>query len=108
MSTITEAVPEFASELAAALAREGERSASAQLLVSTIERCTYDPSVDAAYLYISQAASRSSGEPPVARTIPFAAPHWFNVDITHDGGIFGIEILGRPDVVHQLRVARAL
>ncbi len=107
MSTITETVPEFASEVASALEREGELRVSALVPVSTIERCTFDPSVNAAYLYIAQ-SFQVTDQAPVARTIPFADPHWFNVDIAHDGGIFGIEILGRSDVIRQLRSARAL
>jgi hypothetical protein len=108
VETLAEAVPEFASEVADALSRKGEASVGALVLVSTIERCTFDSSVEATYLYVSQPVPPSPGRAPVARTISFAAPHWFNVDLTHEGGIFGIEILGRPDVVQLLRSAPAL
>ncbi len=106
MSTITEAAPEFALEVARALSLEGEEGASSLVAAATIERYTFDG--DAAYIYVSQAATPNSGPALVVRTIPFAAPYWFNVDLTHEGRIFGIEILGRPDVVHQLRTTRTL
>ena len=108
MKTLTEAVPEFALEVAGALSQVGEERVSALVSKSAIERCTFDSSVEATYVYLSQVVASSPGRPPVARTIAFASPHWFNVDITHEGGIFGIEILGRADVVHMLRGARAL
>ena len=108
METLSKAVPEFASEVADALSRAGEGKVSALVSVSSIERCTHDSSVEATYLYLSQAVAPTPGRAPVARTIAFAAPHWFNVDVTHEGAMFGIEILGRPDVVHMLRSARAL
>jgi hypothetical protein len=45
---------------------------------------------------------------PVAETIAFAAPHWFNVDVDHEGNAFGVELLGRPDVITLLRSANVL
>ena len=80
VKTIAEVVPKFASEVAGALVADGH----------------------------AKGEPPPPGQPSVAQTIPFAAPHWFNVDIAQDGGIFGIEILGRSDVIGQLRAARAI
>lgn len=44
---------------------------------------------------------------PVAKTIPFLDVG-FNVDIDHDGNVFGIEFLDRSDFVRELRNASVL
>jgi uncharacterized protein YuzE len=45
--------------------------------------------------------------PPVAETIPFLE-FGFNVDIDHNGQVFGIEFLNRTDVLTKLRQDKVL
>jgi hypothetical protein len=44
---------------------------------------------------------------PVAETLAFM-DGGFNVDVDHDGHIFGIEVLNRSDVFRKLREGGAL
>ena len=109
MKTIAAAAPDFAAELSAALAGEGEEPLAVQLIRAQITHLTYDDTADAGYIYL---------EPPVApipslhreaakvkKTIPFGNPHWFNIDVDHEGYAFGVEVLGRKDVIAKLKSA---
>jgi hypothetical protein len=90
---LVEALPELAHAAAAALRSEGYATAAAQLSSAVIERCTYDPSVNAGYVYLWQSDPIHAGETPAAETVAFAAPHWFNIDLRASGSLFGIELL---------------
>jgi uncharacterized protein YuzE len=110
MSRLASIVPELIAEVGAALAAEGRSELVAQLEAGVIERCTYDPSVDAGYIYLSRPRPSphfAKLAAPVAETIPFLDAG-FNVDVDHDGHIFGVELLSRGDFFAKLRDANAL
>jgi len=76
-----------------------------------VERCTFDRSADAGYIYFARPAPSEHSKDlaaPVAETISFAEPHWFNIDVDHDGYLFGVEVLGREDIVVRLQSALTL
>ena len=110
MSALATVVPELVAEVGAALSSRGRGDLVRQLEAGTIERCTYDPSVDAGYIYLVRPRPSQHFEKlaaPVAETITFMDVG-FNIDVDHDGHLFGIELLSRSDFVTKLREADAL
>jgi uncharacterized protein YuzE len=110
MSTLAAIAPSLVAELSGALAALGRRDAISKIESGVIERCTYDQSADAGYIYLVRPAPSRHFQKlaaPVAETIPLLEVG-LNVDIDHDGYVFGIEFLSRPDIVAQLGEADAL
>jgi len=111
MKTLSSMAPDFAEELICALEAQGRNVLAAHVAVVKVQSCTFDRSADASYIYFARPAqSKQSKEPaaPVAETIPFAEPHWFNIDVDHHGYLFGVELLGRADIVARLQSALTL
>ena len=111
MTTLATLAPEFASEVASALTAKGQPALVAQLSTEHIERCMYDPRHDAGYICLS----RSRPIPnlvrpvdPIARTLFFLSDGGFNIDVSGDGRLLGIEFVGHGDLVRSLREANAL
>ena len=114
MRDLAALAPDFVAEVSAALSSEGRADLIPQLAASVIERCTYDPCLEAefhtGYIYLVRPRPSRYFEKlskPVAQTISF----WdlgFNVDVDHDGHLFGIELLNRADVFARLRDMHAL
>jgi hypothetical protein len=100
-------VPDFAAEVASALESEGFGDLRAKVYGASIERWTWDSQVNAGYVYVTQVKPLHQSETPAVQTIPFAAPHWFNVDLRHDGEICGIELLGRREIIERIEKKRA-
>ena len=110
MDTLADVAPGLATEIGTALAAEGRGDLATQLASAIIERCTYDASVDAGYVYLTRPATSLHFvklATPVAETISFLHSG-FNVDVDHDGYIFGLELLSREDFFTQLRRADVL
>lgn len=110
MSALATVVPELVAEVGTALSSRGRGDLVPQLQAGTIERCTYDPSVDAGYIYLARPRPSPHFEKlsaPIAETIDFMEAG-FNVDVDHDGHLFGIELLSRSEFFAKLREADAL
>ncbi len=110
MRTLESVAPGFVTEVGAALTAEGRAALVPQLASSIVDRCTYDETADAGYIYFvrpSPSPHFANLAAPVAETIPFLGDG-FNVDVDHDGNLFGIELLSRSDVIQRLREANAL
>lgn len=90
---LSELLPDLTLAVVAALRTEGYARVADTLGAQVIERCTYDPTADAGYIYLVQNPPIHYGETPAAETVAFAAPHWFNVDLRISGSVFGIELL---------------
>ena len=107
MTSIADCLPAFASEIAEALGQGKRGDLAAQLVKAQIAEITYDESVDAGYIYLTPPIAPLSAvhneAAKVRETIPFAAPHWFNVDVDHEGFAFGVELLGRKEIILALR-----
>jgi uncharacterized protein YuzE len=107
VTSIADTLPTFASEIAGALGQERRDALAAQLVQAQITEITYDESADAGYIYLAPpvAALRAvhNEAAKVRETIPFAAPHWFNIDVDHEGYAFGVELLGRREIIFSLR-----
>jgi hypothetical protein len=121
MHALADVVPELVGEVAAALVGEGRGDLARQLDAAIIERCTCEPDADSGldlgYIYLARpprSAQVAKLSPPVAETLSFLdlnevkGPVGFNVDVDHDGHLFGIELLGRSDVLARLREADAI
>jgi uncharacterized protein YuzE len=102
MVTLISVLPDIVAELAAALGSQGRADLSAQLASATIERCTFDPTVKAGYIYLARPHHSAFAE-----TFAFAEPS-LNIDVDIQASIIGIEVLGRTDVFSMLRSAGAL
>jgi uncharacterized protein YuzE len=101
---LVDVAPNLTSELEDALIGVGSPELAMFLRSGEVGWWTYDPSVDAGYIYLALPdAPRDARPREVAETVPFFAEAGFNVDVAHDGGIFGIEFLGRDDVLSALR-----
>jgi uncharacterized protein YuzE len=110
MSRLATSVPEFTAEVAAALTGEGRADLCRQLESVEIDRLTYDARDDAGYIYFKRGPVSlhfAKLAAPVAETVVFHAEYGFNVDVDHDGDLFGIELLGRGEVMAKLIVERA-
>jgi uncharacterized protein YuzE len=109
MSTLTFIAPKLVSEVSSALSSEGHDDLSFQLKSSIVERCTYDSEADAVYIYLVRPVPSvhfAKLATPVAETIPL--DDGLNIDVDHDGCLFGIEILSRTDFIAELRESNAL
>ena len=110
MKTFASIAPNLVAEVGSALVSEGRGALVPHLVSGIIERCTYDESVNAGYIYFVRPAPSlhfAKLAAPVAETIPFLEGG-FNIDIDHDGSIFGIEFLDRTDFFTELRRANVL
>lgn len=87
-----------------AMREEGYIAAADEILVAEIMRCTYDARANAGYVYLLQSEPVRPGETPCPKTVCFAAPHWFNVDLRSSGKVFGIELLA-PSQAFALQAA---
>jgi hypothetical protein len=110
MARLVDIAPNFVSELESALESEGHGHLKPQVRAAEIDRCTYDKSVNAGYIYLRR--EEGGGEIPrpatlVAETAPFLHVG-FNVDLDHNGDVLGIELLGRDDIFSKLRASGAL
>jgi len=110
MSVLATIVPKLIAEVSSALIADGRGELVPQLESGIIERCSYDQSVAAGYVYFVRLAPSlhfAKLAAPVAETISFLEAG-FNIDIDHDGYIFGIEFLDRADFFAELRGANVL
>ena len=111
MAQLTAIAPDLVSELAAALKAEGRSDLANQIESAEIRQCNYDESVEAGYFYLVRPHPSWYYEKlsaPVKETIACDMERGLNVDVDHDGNLFGIEFLGRPDIVAKLRDGDAL
>ena len=111
MQTLALTVPGLVAEVKAALTAEGRTALVPQLASANIESCTYDEEADAGYIYLARPTPSphfANLAAPVAETIAFFGEHGFFVDVDHDGHLFGIELLSRPDVITKLKESNAL
>ena len=109
MTALLSVVPEFVAEVGAALSSAGRGELAPQVEAGIIERYTYDPDADAGYIYLARPRPSSHFAKlaaPVRETLPF--DDGFNVDVDHEGHLFGIELLGRSEVFSKLKDADAL
>lgn len=110
MRTLVSIAPNLVTEVSFALISTGRGELVSQLESGVIERCTYDVSADAGFIYLARSLSSSHFvklAAPVAETISFLSDG-FNIDVDHDGYIFGIEFLDRTDFLATLRSANML
>jgi uncharacterized protein YuzE len=109
MPLISTLLPDFVTEVAEALRHEGLDALAEQLQHVEVERITYEARDDAGYIYFKRppvSLHFAKLSHPVARTV-VCDDGRFNVDIDHDGSLFGIELLGRGDVMIKLLAEHA-
>ena len=93
-------------EVRDALLTEGRAEIAEKLSVARIERCTFAEEDDIGYVYFVRRPTSlhfANLAAPVTETISFFSDLGINLDIDHDGDLFGLEFLARPDLVACLR-----
>ena len=113
---LADIAPELVSELTTGLIAQGRLDLAKQLELVEILQCTYDEFADAGTIYFARPRPSWYFEKlsaPVKETIGIGAGDSdlldvLNVDMDHDGNLFGIEFIGRADIVATLRAAKAL
>lgn len=98
-------------EVRDALLAESRAEIAEKLSVARIERCTFAEEDDIGYVYFLRRPTSlhfANLAAPVAETIAFFNDLGINLDIDHDGDLFGLEFLARPDLVASLRGAHEL
>jgi hypothetical protein len=98
--------PEFASELAAALADAGYSDLGQEFSESAISRCTHDASCNACYIYLEPSGSLNVVESNTigvkhGRTISVEHPFWVYVDVDNFDRPAGIELLSASSAFVQ-------
>jgi hypothetical protein len=111
MLKLKDVVPQLVVQLSASLAQRGRAALVTPLESASVSRCTFsdDPDVGYIYLFREQVSPLFANlAAPVAETISFWDEYGLNVDIDHEGQLFGIEYVGREDLQKTLKAASAL
>ena len=111
MKTLAAVLPNLVSELKALLEGAGRAEIAALVAGAVVERYTYDGEVEAGYIRLAvpvRSLPFVNLTTDVAETISFYDERGLNVDITHNGDLFGVEFLGRTDIAARLKKAHAL
>ena len=111
MATLRSIAPKLSAELECALVEKGRLEVSEQLQRADVERCTGGDDKDLGYVYFVRPAPSphfAKLSAPVAQTISLYSSHGLNIDIDHDGCLYGIEFIGRPDIADMLFAAGVL
>jgi hypothetical protein len=99
-------VPTVFAEVRDALLAATRAEIAERLATVRIERCTLAEEEDIGYVYFMRPPPSSRFKnlaAPVAETIAFFSELGINIDVDHDGNLFGLEFLERPDLVACLR-----
>jgi uncharacterized protein YuzE len=108
---LAEVVPALFLEVKAELVKCARQTVAVQLDDATIERATYDQSIQHGYIYLVRLESEAHFPTlscQVAETISFYFELGFNVDVDHAGNVFGIEFAARDGAVARLEAAGLL
>lgn len=103
--------PQLVSELATGLLAAGRPDLAKQLESAEILECRYDESAGAGYIYLVRPRPSWYYEKlsaPVKEAVSWDMESGLNVDVDHDGNLFGIEFLFRADIVATLKDKGAL
>lgn len=98
-------------EIRDALLAEGREEIAEKLSFARIDRCTFAEEDEIGYVYFMRRPTSLHFDnlaAPVAETIAFFSDLGINLDVDHDGDLFGLEFLARPDLVACLREANEL
>ena len=110
MKNLSKIAPVFVSEVCESLSKAGHKELEDKIRNVVIEQYTYDIDSDAGYIYMhiemSPIVAAVHNETAVVKeTISLGS---VNIDIDHEGNIFGIELLGRPEVIREIESANTL
>lgn len=103
--------PELVDELATGLVKEEWSELAEQLGRAAIGHCTYEDMNGLGYIYLIRPAPSdhfTGLSAPVAETVSFYLECGLNIDVDHDGHLFGIEFIDRRDIADKLRAAKVL
>ena len=111
MTTLQNVASGLVAELSSALVESNRSEIADQINRGVVDRCTGAGDDDMGYIYLVRPGPSSHSRSfvyRVAETISFYSSLGLNVDIDHDGNVFGIEFIGRSDITAALKAANAL
>lgn len=111
MPSLKQISPELVAELQALFIRDERQELAEQVSRAVVARCSYADDDDLGYVYLVRPEPSlhfSKLATPVAETVSFYAESGLNVDVDHDGNLFGIEYIGRRDVAISLKAGNVL
>jgi len=94
--------PTVFAEVRAALLAASRTEIVEKLAAARIARCTFAEEDGIGYVYFVRrppSLNFLNLSTPVAETIDFFSGLGINLDVDHDGDLFGLEFLARPDLV---------
>ena len=103
--------PMVFAEVRAALLAVSRAEIVERLAAARIARCAFAEEDDIGYVYFVRRPPSShfaNLATQVAETIDFFSGLGINLDVDHDGDLFGLEFLARPDLVACLKDANEL
>ncbi|MES2972815.1 MAG: hypothetical protein V4757_04370 [Pseudomonadota bacterium] len=103
--------PTVFAELRDALLADEHVDLAEKLATVRISRCTFAEEDEIGYVYFVRRPPSlhfASMAAPVAETVDFFNELGLNLDVDHDGDLFGLEFLARPELVAGLRSANEL
>ncbi len=110
-TTLQDVIPQALGELCDALVSRGRADDALKLRAAVIARSSFDEENEIGYVYFVRREPSphfANLSTPVAETLSFFVKHDLNLDVDHDGDPFGLEFMGRPDIVAGLRSANEL
>jgi hypothetical protein len=110
MTRLALIVPGFASELVSALNGANRPLLAEHIELAEIGRYTYDARDDLGYIYLicpPPSLHFAKLAVPIAEAITLYSERGVNVDVDHDGYVFGIELIGRREVMSVLAAQNA-
>ena len=107
---IAEVLPDLVQTVVSALVAAGRPELAEQLTKVSLRSASYDDSVDAGYLYVTQSRPLNIGEQNTIRVchgecVTLDSPGTVLIDVDNVGRLMGIELLGYSAVFKRLGVA---
>ena len=107
---IADVLPELVQALVSALVAAGRAELAEQLTQVSLKSATYDDTVDAGYLYVTESRALNVGEQNTIRVrhgecVILDLPGTVVIDVDNVGRLMGIELLGYSAVFQHLGVA---
>ena len=97
----------LAEELQNALIADGSGEIAMMINAAEVERCTFADDDGICYIYLRRppfpVPEVHAEAAQVKYTIDLMQTVGANVDIDHEGNVFGIEVIGRKDIVTEVK-----
>jgi uncharacterized protein YuzE len=108
MKKLVDVLPALVAELAESLIASGRADVAGEVANAWIDRATYDPSCNAAYIHLRSSRELNAVERNIigtrhGETLRVEHPYEVNIDVDRTGRVSGIELLNGSAVEAKLR-----